>query len=1012
MVPSPRSNRWLWPLAAAAALIGSPAAAAAQPTGTVTGTVTDATTGRPLAQAQVSIPSSNQGTLTTEAGRYVILNVPAGEREVRVDLIGYSSVSATIDVSAGGTVTRSFQLSATAISLDELVITATGQQRAREVANAVGQLNAVEQLENAPAVSLMTMLQAQVPSISIQQTTGAVGAASTFNIRGHTSLGLDNTPIVYIDGARIDNSNSIGAGAGGQDYSRLNDLSPENIASIEVVKGPAAATLYGTEASAGVVRITTRRGLSGAPQWNVWMEQGATWENVDWWQMAWNPTMPFIGLEGLTGVAPAADTTYVFSTLENDPLIAEPWRTGHQQAYGASVRGGSDVFTYFVSADFRDLEGVLPSDRLERLNARANFDATINEDLHVSISNGFVNTTAQLPENDNSLFSIIGNSLGVSWFGNLIQPDPTTGGEPIETCLVAFEYARATGDDLQDVTDAFCASPLFQGEGSNEAILDIIHLDETRRYTGSATATWTPLDFLSTRATVGVDQVATRIRTIVPVDPNRIFGSISDGLIDKTDLQTLALTLEASAAAAFDLTPDIQSITTVGFQFNEEEFDLASVTGRQFPAGSPAVNNSVETEASDAFGQEKTLGIFVQEQLSWRDQLFVTPAVRFDDNSAFGQDLGIQAYPRVGVSWVASEQAGFPEIFDQFRFRAAWGESGKQPGPNDALALLSVGPVAFRQTDILGFTPNRPGNPELKPETGTEIELGFDASLLGNRLGVEFTWFDKRTEDAIIARPDALSLGFPGNRFVNIGEIKNSGVELVVDADVIRGDDYSLQLGGTMAWLDNEVTDLPEPIVFGAQRHQEGLPFAAYYDNPVTIGSDGEVVIGDRAFLGQPTPKREGSLSGTLSLLDWVTVHALFDYKGGHKLFDGTESLNCALLSCPGIFEEGPDGEDTDEARRKFEAILVGTEDPFVYDADFVKLRTVSLSIHLPDELVSGIGATGARLTFSGDNLVTWTDFPGTDPEASFQGSNQVIRQEFIGMPQMPRFTTRLSLTF
>ena len=340
-------------------------------------------------------------------------------------------------------------------------------------------------------------------------------------------------------------------------------------------------------------------------------------------------------------------------------------------------------------------------------------------------------------------------------------------------------------------------------------------------------------------------------------------------------------------------------------------------------------------------------------------------------------------------------------------------QSGKQPGPNDALALLSVGPVAFRQGEALGFTPNRPGNPDLKPETGTEIELGFDASLFENRLGIELTWFDKRTEDAIVARPDAFSLGFPGNRFVNVGEIKNSGFEIVLDGDVIRSDAFGLQLRGTLATLDNEVTDLPEPIPFGAQRHQEGLPFAAYWDAPVTIDANGDVVVADeKEFLGQPTPTREGTLSTTLDFFDWVTVYALFDYKGGHKLFDGTEELNCALIQCPAIFEVGPDGEPTDEARRKLDGVFVGTVEPFLYDADFVKLRTVSLRLHVPSRLVGSLGAEAASLTISGDNLVTWTDFPGTDPEANFAGSNQVIRQEFIGMPQMPRFTARLSLTY
>ncbi|MCG6986778.1 MAG: SusC/RagA family TonB-linked outer membrane protein [Gemmatimonadetes bacterium] len=1007
-------------LATAALLWAAPEAGTAQATGTVTGTVTDVASGRPLAQAQVHIPALRRGAQANGEGRYLLLNVPAGDYELRVELIGYASGSARITVPPGGTVTQSFQLSTSAIALDELVVTATGQQRTREVANAVGTLDVRRQLEQAPEASLMTLLQSKVPGVTIRQSSGSVAAASSIKIRGNTSLGLDNTPLIYVDGARVDNSNSIDAGAGGQDFTRLNDLDPDNIASIEVVKGPAAATLYGTEASAGVIRITTKRGLAGRAVWSYRTEQGVTWDPTKWWSMSWNPAKG-VGLALLTGAEPVKDTTYTFSLLEGDQFFPSPFRTGYQQSYGMSVRGGSDNVTYYVSGDYLNQDGVTRSDGVRRYNARANFDAVISDKLQVSVSNGFVSISSRLPTNDNSLFSLVGNALGTSWQGRLLRADPTSGGTPMETCYLAYEYARATGADLATVTADFCDSPYFVTvENSNDKILNLVNTDNTARYTGSLTATWNPFPWMTNRATVGMDQYTSRFRNIFPVDPDRPFGSVSDGEIDRTDRTSSSLTLEGSSAVRFQLRPALTSVTTVGFQFNRDQVDITSATGRRFPAGSPSVGNSVENEAGDAFVKVKTLGLFVQEQVEWGDELFVTPAVRFDDNSAFGANLGLETYPRVGVSWVASNRSWFPGLFDQFRLRGAWGQSGKQPGPNDALALLNVQPVAFRNTDILGFTANRPGNPDLKPETGTEIEVGFDASLLSGRLSAEFTYFDKKTRNAVVARPDALSLGFPGDRFVNVGEITNKGVEVALQGDAIRTDALTWTLRGSLATLDNKVTDLPEPIVFGSQRHQQGLPFGAYYDRPVTIGTEGQPVVAeDRVFLGQPTPTREGSFSSSVTLFERVTVFALLDYQGGHQLLNGLEAFNCGLFgggdqfgSCPAIFEVDANGNLTDQAKIKDAAAAAGTDAPFIYDADFIKLRNVSVRFDLPASWVGRFGVSAASLTVAGENLFTWTKYPGTDPEANFAGSAQVVRQQLWTLPQSSRFVTRFTFTF
>jgi TonB-linked SusC/RagA family outer membrane protein len=1006
--------------AIALSLGAAPQPLQAQSPGTIRGTVLDASTGETLAGAQVNIRGTGIGTITNNSGQYILRDVPAGTIELRVQYVGYATEQRTVTLAAGGVATEDFQLGISAIQLDKVVVTATGEQRARELGHSVESVNAEQTIETKPVSSLTGLLTGQIAGVRISQSSGSVASASSLKVRGNTSLGLDNTPIIYVDGARIDNNNEVGGGAGGQDFTRINDISPEDIASIEVVKGPAAATLYGTDASSGVIRITTKKGASGDARWTFRAEYGALWDATDWWSQAWSTTEG-AGLELLTGVPAAKDTVYDMNLLEGQAYLDAPFRTGTKTSYGASVRGGTQAVRYYVSGDYLTQEGVLQGDDIERYNFRANIDSDVSDNVRIAVNGAFTSSFAGLPTNDNSLYGYVGNALGTPWYGPMVAADPISGGAEIETCFIAFELARAGEGDLQDLTDAVCDSPYFVAVPNSMEKIGTIRNDQgVERFTGSATIQWTPLQFWNNRFTVGYDQHASRTRNIYPVDPVRPFGNNSEGFIARTDLISRNLTLEGTSAVSFQLTPDLNSVTTGGFQWFRETDDFTYAEGQEFPAGSPSVGNSVVQEATDGFTEARTLGFFIQEQLSWRDRMFLVPGVRFDDNSAFGSELETEAYPRLSFSWIMSEEDWFPTLVDQFKFRAAWGESGKRPGTNAALALLSPLPVAYRGVNVLGVTNLQPGNPDLRPAVSQEWEVGFDASVLQDRVGLSLTYFDKTTKDDIVAQQDAPSLGFPAARFVNIGELQASGLEMAVKAAVVNRESVTWDATFTLATLDGEITELPEPIDLGTQQHREGFPFASYFARPVTIDDNGLVVVADTAeFVGHPTPEWEGSVSSTVTLFDRFTLFGLIDYAGGHQLENGLESFNCGLFggggqfgTCPEIFEKDANGELTDAARIKDEAAGVGSDAPFIYDADYAKLRTLSLRIDLPDEWFESIGGTGVSLTLSGDDLYTWTDYPGTDPEVNFAGGNQVVRAQLWTLPPARRFTTRFQISF
>ncbi|HKK08184.1 MAG TPA: carboxypeptidase-like regulatory domain-containing protein, partial [Gemmatimonadota bacterium] len=365
-------------------LVGAGAARAQE--GTVTGQVSDQASLEPLVGAQVFLPGTQLGTLTDDQGHYRITGVPAGSHEVRVRLIGYRSAARNVSVEAGQAVTADFRLSVSAVSLEEVVVTATGTQRQRELGHAVSTIDAASQIQKSESNNLADLIQGNATGVSIRQSSGSVGTGSTIKIRGNSSISLDNTPLIYVDGVRVANDNDVNTvnatlDVGGQRPSRLNDLNPQDIESIDVLKGPSAVTLYGTEAAAGVILITTKKGRQGQTQYNFRAELGGNWDATSWPAMA----IDFSSYFGF-----GKDTIYQSRLFDGEPGIKSPFRTGMQNTYAASVRGGLQGIDYFVSGQYQNLQGNLPSNDVTKWNARGNLSIHPSDKVDISVSNGFV----------------------------------------------------------------------------------------------------------------------------------------------------------------------------------------------------------------------------------------------------------------------------------------------------------------------------------------------------------------------------------------------------------------------------------------------------------------------------------------------------------------------------------------------------------------------------------------------------------------------------------------------
>jgi TonB-dependent starch-binding outer membrane protein SusC len=995
--------RWIFPLLLAAVF---PAALAAQERGNVAGTVIEAGTQRPLAGVQVTVVGTQLGTLTNQEGRYIIMNVPAGTRDVRVTRIGYAQATQQVTVVAGETATANFTVTESAVPLEGLTVTVTGeQQRVRERGNVVSQIPVAE-LDLTPITTMSEVLQGRSAGMTVQRSAGTTGAGARVRIRGSASASLGNQPLLIIDGIRINDSPmSTSIEVGGQTPSRLEDLNPADIESIEVLKGPAAAAMFGTAAATGVIQITTRRGRAGPARWNAYSEVGVIHERNDWpgnylmlgvtpdgaeipcwtWRAAagvctptemisWNPLMDRPTSRGGHGV----------SNPELGP--ASPFRDGSRERYGLNVAGGSDLATYFLSVEKEDETGIFRNNYLDRVSLRANVRSQLRDDLDVALNTGWTTSELLLPWGDNRVGGIVGDALTGE-----VEDDPVRRG-----------YSFASPDVMSQL--------------------------ETRqnlgRLIGSVNANYRPLPWLSVVGTAGLDVLNRHDHEVVPANIF-FFSDFPDGRRISNRVEVNNYTATLGATALRQLTDRILSTSSVGAQYHREIFRGTFATGWELLPGTGSLEG---TSARFSVGETNQdviqVGAYLQQQFGFDDRIFVTGALRGDDNSAFGADLGLIWYPSVSLSWVLSEQAWFPQsdLLNSVRLRSAYGRSGLRPGFRDAITFFTPVAATVDARDVPAFAVGGVGDPDLSPEISTEVEAGFDLGLFSDRLGVEFTYYDKTSREALVARRLAPSLGMTLTRFENIGTVKNSGVEALLNARVLDLPNARWNARLSFATNRNRLTEMDgDPIIFGlasGQQHREGFPLGGFWQFPITwedASGDGllriqDVVPGDTMeYAGQPFPTRNISFSSDITLWNLVRLSGLVEHQGGHTQWAGNEEWQCVFLLCQALNDPNT---PLDRQARGIGTWAYFTWWGYLEDASFTKLRELSMTFMAPDDWASRLRLDAISLTLSGRNLATWTNYTGLDPEVNFAGQANFSTAEFQSQPPVRHWTARVNINF
>jgi TonB-linked SusC/RagA family outer membrane protein len=996
--------------------------------GAITGTVINGQSLAPVNAAQVFIPGTDIGTLSDRDGQYRLAPVPVGQVTVEVRLIGFRSQTQTVTVSAGQLATLDFQLDVSAVQLEDVTVNVvTGlERRRRQLGSNSATVDAAD-VNKGKIQDFSDFLIGRAEGVIMNDVSGDVGTSQRIRIRGSASISLSNEPLIIVDGIYFSNDRTFNGLTGGQEPSRLNDLSPEEIQNIEVIKGPAAAALYGTVGANGVILITTKRGTPGGTDWHFYGEAGQLEDRTDYplnyaaiENISGNTSAPVFDEGGFNSddwvacnnhEAAAGDCTQeqflTFNTLL-DPRTTI-FQKGSRALYGMNIGGGTPTATYFLSAEYKDEDGVLDFDfnNEEKWNARANLDAALLDNLNASLSIGFVARDVVFMSQDNSIFSsMIGGLGGTAGFVPGGHPNEATGGPNPQNYL----FNR----NLQD-----------QAEASQNS-------QDTDRFTGSVNASWQPLDWLSAQGTFGIDLSSNFDSWTVQPGLDNLTSTWVMGRRNAARYERQNWTGNISVSGTTDIPgTDISSVTTVGASYQEELLNGVSCFGSGLIAGTDScASTSVLFSVDERFLNVVTVGAFAQQEFSLADKLFLTGSVRMDDNSNFGGNSTVEYYPSVSVSYLLSEESFFPEsdIISELRLRGSWGVAGLRPAFRDAITLFGPVTATFRGENLPGVELSETGNELLKPERSTEWEAGADLGLFQDRVGIGFTYFRKSSKDALIERRLAPSFGLTTSLWQNLGEITNQGTEMSLRALAL--DKRDARVNVTLQWttLKNRVVDLGEdvePITFGEQRHKNDFSAGSFFSEPFTASdADGngllsidEVEAGDEeVFINEAWPTWTASLNLDVELFQFLRASTLFDARGGNSQSNFTEKFRCDryFLDGRGCNATGGQNAGLDQQSRWVAGRFHGTNFGFVEESDFIKWREISFTLTAPPSLASKhVLLERTSLTFSGRNLQTFTDYSGLDPEVNWAGAGSNFRQEeFNTQPPVRVFTLRLDVRF
>ncbi len=971
------------------------------------GKIVDKRTGEAISGARVVLmPESTTreaiGKISLRDGSFEFSEVKPAQYRITISAPLYKTLSRTESI--GETMTSVepeptvFALVQDVRGLEEVVVTGVASRTQKSIAEiAVSRVDAAALTEANTYQDLTQLLTGKVAGVSVAPASGNVGGGVRFNVRSGGGLYGTGQPVIFVDGVRIDNI-ELGYFAGGQRASTLADLNPEDIQSIEILKGPASSALYGTSGSNGVVLIKTKLGSRKAALNKFTVEAKVI--------VGWNePSRLYTEQQAL-------------SYREANALL----RRGNLAQYSVGMSGNAGFVNYYASVDRRAEQGIIAQNGLERTSFRANIEAFPSEILSVKLNTNFVSSSILTPQNDDNVYGLLNNTLG-------FRPENV--------------YSNAFGST--------------RPANAQRAVESIENSTQTQRFIASAEILLKPFAGLTLRGVVGYDGANNQLREVLPSSYPYI--RITNGRRSLEQRRLEQFTVDLNAAYNTAITEDIQSTTIVGTQLfarTSTGFDFAAQDfASNLIEDAEAARNLIS--ANESFREDREAGVYVQEELNYKSTYFLSFGVRNDYASSVGPEAPTIFYPRASAAARLDKLGFLPEAINLAKVRIAYGQSGQLPSALDGVARYWG---SIQSGYGVGALVQRIGNPAIQPERIAELEFGAEMEW-ENSYGFDITYYQQNASNSIVDFFNSPSTGLTVSSFPrNVGRIRGWGLESSLYATPIRTGSTELRLNAIINYADNVVEDIGgvAPLFAGVGRNviTPGQRRSAFYlfrvlePRYLANGSydyaQGPVIDSVRSYAGTPVPIVTGSLTVSFRFLNDFTLYAMAETALGHSLYNNTRMLSTnpargnnleyntlatqlglpgntaqpasirALPAVEGVQRLTPNTPEYRAAAQKFAFLDHRQFYNGVEPADWVRLREVSLSYNATNFLRSLMGNEVLKsliLTAAARNVALWTRYSGVDVEVSRDGSRSISRGLDNYTLEQPRvFNFSLSVGF
>ncbi|WP_345026699.1 TonB-dependent receptor [Ravibacter arvi] len=966
--------------------------------------------GEPLPGVNILVKGTQTGTVTNVDGTYSI-SVANNNAELVFSFVGYL----TQEVKVGNQTDLQVTLKVDQKSLDEVVVIGYGSQSRGDISSSIASLSVADQkIAELPITGPEQVLQGRLSGVNVTQNTGTPGGRSTVRIRGASSITGGNDPLYVIDGVPINTGSYASASGGAVAENPLSSLSPGDIESMEVLKDAAAAAIYGSRASNGVILVTTKRGKAGAAKINF-STYGGVQHETKRLSLLDGPSWGELVNEARTnvGMKPYFVDANAPSTLPTTDWQDVIFRTGVIQSYDLSVSGGSEKTQYMVSGNYYDQKGVVIGSGYKRGNFRINLDQHINDRLSAG-----VNLTLSRSKTDRidagSNTGIVSAAIIKSPAISLYLPDGTL-----------------------NPTDPYIAT------SNNPALMarEIKNYAFNNRAIGNAFINLDILRGLTFRSSIGIDYLS--LDEVLFIPPNNLTyeGRSTNGSGTNSFTQDKGWINENTLNYNTSIGTKHRVNLLLGYSQQESHMTRTTASGTNFALESISTLESASIRNSSSGGSSWGLAsYFSRFNYTFDNKLNIAASFRIDGSSRFSRNNKYGTFPSVSASYRVDQMEFMKSVhwLDDAKIRASWGRTGNQEIGNFTSRGLSRG--GFNYLGLSGLAPVQLENPNLTWETTEQSNLGVDLRFLGNRLNFTFDYYIKKTRGLLLEVLLPTSSGY-GSSIQNVGNVQNKGVEMQLGSTNFSTKNFSWRTDFNISFNRNKVTSLPDgddrPLGFNgyASVLKVGYPLGTLFGwkiirvNPQTGNYDFEDVDGngndpypststDNRVLASAQPKFTGGMTNTFTFWNFdASVFMHFNY--GNTIFNHPKYSYGRMHTWFNSFTEAKDrwrkpGDETWLHRAAWgDPTRNGSVSDRVHeDGSFLKIKSINVGYTFKFEKLKQIGIQNLRLYAVGQNLFTFTKYTGFDPEVNSFGNDAQFGFDMNAYPQIKSYTLGLNIGF